>query len=53
MKKALGALAGALVAYMVGAGIDWMWELTVVTLVGVTCLALLAGRAWTAGRLVD
>jgi hypothetical protein len=39
------ALTGALVAYMAGAGIDWMWELTVVSVVGVACLALLAGPA--------
>jgi O-Antigen ligase len=44
-RTTIAALTGALVAYMAGAGIDWMWELTVVTLIGVTCLALLAGPA--------
>ena len=44
-RTTLAAIAAALVGYMVGAGIDWMWELTVVSLVGVSCLALLAGPA--------
>jgi hypothetical protein len=44
-RTTVAAITGALVAYMVGAGIDWMWELTVVTIVGVTCLGLLAGPA--------
>ena len=41
----VAALAGGLVAFMVGAGIDGMWELTVVSLVGIACLALLVGPA--------
>jgi Flp pilus assembly protein TadD len=41
----VAALAGGLVAFMVGAGIDWMWELTIVSLVGIACLALLVGPA--------
>ena len=44
-RATVAALAGALAAFMVGAGIDWMWELTVVTLVGIACLALLVGPA--------
>jgi O-Antigen ligase len=48
-RTTVAAIAGALVAYMVGAGIDWMWELTVVSLVGVSCLALLAGPATDTG----
>ena len=39
------ALVGAYVAWLVEAGIDWMWESTVVTLVAVVCLALLVGPA--------
>ena len=44
-RTAIAALTGALVAFMVGAGIDWMWELTIVTVVGIACLALLVGPA--------
>jgi hypothetical protein len=44
-RTTIAALLGALVAFMVGAGIDWMWELTIVGVVGITCLALLAGPA--------
>ena len=41
----VAALAGALAVYLVGAGIDWMWELTIVSLVGFVCLGLLVGPA--------
>jgi tetratricopeptide (TPR) repeat protein len=44
-RTTIAALLGALVAFMVGAGIDWMWELTIVTVIGITCLALLVGPA--------
>jgi O-Antigen ligase len=37
------ALTATFAAYAFGAGIDWMWELTVVSVVGVACLALLTG----------
>jgi len=42
---AVASLAGALVGYVVGAGIDWMWELTIVSLVGMIVLGLLVGPA--------
>jgi hypothetical protein len=42
---AVASLAGALVGYALGAGIDWMWELTIVSLVGMVCLGLLVGPA--------
>jgi O-antigen ligase len=42
-RTTIAALLGALVAFMVGAGIDWMWELTIVSVVGIACLALLVG----------
>jgi hypothetical protein len=48
-RATIAALAGALVAFMVGAGIDWMWELTIVSLIGITCLALLVGPATDTG----
>jgi hypothetical protein len=41
----VAALLGTLAAYLVGAGVDWMWELTAVTLVGVFALGLLTGPA--------
>jgi hypothetical protein len=43
----LAALLGAATAYLIGAGIDWMWELTAVTLVAMCILGLLAGSAAT------
>jgi O-Antigen ligase len=49
-RTTVAALAGALVAFMVGAGIDWMWELTVVSLIGIVSLALLAGPATDPGE---
>jgi hypothetical protein len=42
------ALLGTLAAYLIGAGVDWMWELTAVTLVGVFVLGLLTGPATVA-----
>jgi hypothetical protein len=36
------SLGGAFVAYAAAAGFDWMWELTIVTLVGIVALALLS-----------
>jgi hypothetical protein len=39
------ALLAVVAAYAVGAGIDWMWELTVVSIVTFICLALLVGGA--------
>jgi Flp pilus assembly protein TadD len=41
----LAALAAAFLAYAFGAGVDWMWELTAVSVVGVACLGLLTGPA--------
>jgi hypothetical protein len=38
-------LLAAFAAYAVGAGIDWMWEISAVSAVGMFCLGLLAGRA--------
>ncbi|MGH3112551.1 MAG: tetratricopeptide repeat protein, partial [Gaiellaceae bacterium] len=41
------ALVASFVAYLVGAGVDWMWEMTVVSVVGIACLGLLTGPATT------
>jgi hypothetical protein len=49
-RATVAALLGALVAFIVGAGIDWMWELTVVSVVGIACLALLVGPAADTSR---
>ena len=44
--------AGAYIAYLVHAGVDWDWELPAVTLAGLLCGAsiLLFGRRWTPPR---
>jgi hypothetical protein len=46
------AVTGAYVAYLVHAGVDWDWELSAVTLVGLLCGAsiLLFGRRWSPPR---
>src|SRR5262249_59764576 len=44
-RSLIAALLGTLTAYLIGAGVDWMWELTAVTLVGVFVLGLLTGPA--------
>jgi O-Antigen ligase len=44
-RAARAALLGAFAVYLVGASLDWMWELTAVTAVGLCTLALLDGRA--------
>jgi tetratricopeptide (TPR) repeat protein len=41
----LAALTGSFTAYAVAAGIDWMWELTAVTVFALIPLALLSGTA--------
>ncbi len=46
------ALLAVLVGYAVAAGIDWMWELTIVSLVAMVCLALIVGAA-TTERVLD
>jgi O-antigen ligase/polysaccharide polymerase Wzy-like membrane protein len=44
--------AATFVAFMFGAAIDWVWELTVVGVIGVVCLGLLCGPATAVpGRL--
>jgi O-Antigen ligase len=40
-RSTAAALIACFLAYALGAGIDWMWELTVVTVVGLACLGLL------------
>ncbi len=48
-RPTVAALLACFLAYCLGAGIDWMWELTAVSVVGMACLGLLTGAA-TAGE---
>ena len=45
----LAAVTAAFVAYAAAAGIDWMWELTIVSVVAFACLGLAAGPATVVG----
>jgi O-antigen ligase len=45
VRPELAALLAVFAAYAFGAGIDWMWELTVVSVVGFVVLGLLVGPA--------
>jgi tetratricopeptide (TPR) repeat protein len=44
-RATVAALAALFTAFSVAAAIDWMWELTVVGMIGIACLALLVGPA--------
>jgi tetratricopeptide (TPR) repeat protein len=44
-RLAIAALWAGFVAYAFGAGIDWMWELPAVSVVGIAFLGLLTARA--------
>ena len=41
----VAALSAAFVGFLVGAGIDWMWELTAVSVIEILCLGFLTGPA--------
>jgi len=41
----LAAVVATMVAYCVAAGVDWMWELTIVSVVAFVCLGLATGPA--------
>lgn len=41
----LAAATGTFVAFAVAAAADWMWELTIVSVIGIACLALMVGPA--------
>jgi tetratricopeptide (TPR) repeat protein len=49
----VASLAALLVAWCVAAGIDWMWELTAVGVLGIIALALLTGPATTPAPFPD
>ena len=44
-RPVVAALAGAFAAFVFAVGTDWAWDLTVIGVVGIACLALLAGPA--------
>jgi tetratricopeptide (TPR) repeat protein len=44
-RVALAAATASFFAYAVGAAADWMWELTIVSLVALVCLGLMVGPA--------
>jgi len=44
-RVAAASLFGALAAFLLSAGIDWVWQLTVVSAVGLVCLGVLIGPA--------
>ncbi len=44
-RSTVAAAGAAFVAFAVGAALDWTWELTVVPVVGIACLALAANAA--------
>ena len=46
------ALAALFVGYVVAAGIDWMWQLSIVTVVAMLALGLLVGPASASGSSV-
>jgi O-antigen ligase/polysaccharide polymerase Wzy-like membrane protein/tetratricopeptide repeat protein len=41
----VGALTAAFLAYAFAAGVDWMWEMTVVSVVGIALLGLISSRS--------
>ena len=47
------ALFALFVAYLVAAGVDWMWELTAVTALGLGALGLLLGLSEPAGAMAN
>jgi tetratricopeptide (TPR) repeat protein len=46
----IASLAACFVAFAFAAGIDWMWELTIVPVVGFACLGLLAASRQSGSR---
>jgi O-Antigen ligase len=52
-RPTVAALVATLAGFALGAGIDWMWQLTVVALIGVVCVALLTGLATAPEREIE
>ena len=49
-RPVVAGLSAALLTFMLAAGTDWMWDLTVVGAIGVMCLGLLTGPATVFAR---
>jgi O-antigen ligase len=49
-KATVCALAAVLAGFVVSAGIDWVWQLTAIAIVGVVTLGLLAGASFGGAR---
>jgi len=47
-RNVIAALAGLVIAFAFAAGIDWIWQLTVIPVVAIVALALLTGPATAA-----
>ncbi len=48
LRPAVAAAAAGLAGFGLGASIDWVWELTLIGLIGVICMGLLTGPAGVA-----
>jgi tetratricopeptide (TPR) repeat protein len=48
-RATIAALAAVFASFCLAAAIDWMWELTVVAMIGIACLGLLVGPATAPG----
>jgi hypothetical protein len=44
-RQTVAAFSAVFVAFLFGAGIEWIWQLTAVSAIGLTCLGLLVGSA--------
>jgi hypothetical protein len=44
-RQTIAAFSAVLVAFLFGAGIEWIWQLPAVSAIGLTCLGLLVGPA--------
>lgn len=49
-QASVAALCAVFLAYALSTGFDWMWETTVVSIVGIACLGLLVGPATRTAR---
>jgi tetratricopeptide (TPR) repeat protein len=49
LRPAVAAAAAGAAAFLVGAAVDWIWELTVLGVVGMLCIGLAVGPATAAG----
>jgi O-antigen ligase len=50
VRPAVAAATAGLVAFLVGAALDWIWELAVLAVIGAVCAGLLTGPATAVGE---